>query len=644
MKKKLLIFCVLAMAIMCLFAISVSAATETIDGLVYDLNSNGTARLGKNANQKVVIETLIIPEKVTGSDGREYTVTEIYEGSFRDNTSIKYLSLPPTITYIGGGAFYGCTSLVFVDFNDNQNNINMSNWGVFRNCTSLKAVCLPDNIKTIGDQAFTNCKAMTAVYLPASLEIIKGNKTDGPAFGGQNSANACTELFFTNEKFSVRDENGNFYTPEEFPVPEKPEIYYFPSTVQAITANHNPNNNPVDANGMMLITSNYAMSDCGIQHCPNLNSILVLPEGYIGYSDQASGNATLDENQRGDTLSYGLLPGCGTATNPLTVVFMGKIDRVSFDKRDGNTQYTTYVFANKANTDFTNTLIGTGYRTDSADYRNQAEMYVVFCHANDGEGAKYRIGFTGKAGEAYYPELTTEAVEDGAIHVVSPDKNQIASQPDCDTDMLVNTFCFCGKAINENVEVKGTMLGHEFDLIKGAVEHSIAYENYLAEGVLNIKCARCEELHGTMVKPVISGFKGYSTKIKSDAITIGYTFDFEALSEYERVNKKTLEFGFVFAIKAHLGENAPLDENGNAIEGGKVVKVAVDQSTATGFDLRISGDWDKNVTINGESLQLKSVELVLCGYVFDGTVNYLQEKGSTQNASEITRIAYNQIS
>lgn len=643
MKKKALVFCLIVIAAMCLFAVSVSAATETIDGLVYDLNGNGTARLAKNANQQVVIDKLIIPEKVKSADGREYTVTEVYEGSFRGNTSIRYLSLPPTITFIGGGAFNGCSSLVFVDFNDNPNNINMSSWGIFRECKSLKAVCLPDYVKIVGDQCFTNCKSLTAVYLPANLEIIKGNKTDGPAFGGQNSGNICPDLFFTNEKFSVRDENGEFYIPEEFPVPEKPDIYYFPSTVKAITANHNPNNNPLDENGMIQITSNYAMSDCGIQFCSNLNSILVLPEGYIGYSDQSSGDAKLDENQRGDTLSYGLLPGCGTATNPLTVVFMGKIDRVSFDKRDGNTQYTTYVFANKANTDFTNTLIGTGYRTDNSDYRNQSEMYVVFCHANNGEGAKYKIGFTGKAGEAYYPELTSEIIEDGAIHVVSPDKNQIASQPNCDTDMLVNTFCFCGKAIAENVEIQGTKLGHEFDLLKGASEYSITYENYLADGSLNIKCARCNELHSKTAKPVISSFKGYSTKIKSNAITIGYTFDYEALAEYERVNKKSLEFGFVFAIRANLGDSAPLDENGNKLAEDSVVKLTVDQKSATGFDIKISGNWDNTVTINGKQIALKEVELILCGYVFDGTVNYLQDSGSTKNASSVDSIKYSSI-
>ena len=641
MKKKLLVFCAVVMAIMCLFAISASAA-EVINGITYDLNGNGTARL-TNANQQCGLDVVIIPEKVTGANGTEYTVTEIYEKAFQNNKSIRYVSLPKTITRINSAAFNGCTNLVFIDFNDNQNEVWMQGWGTFRDCSSLKAVCLPDNMKIIGDQAFTNCKALTAVYLPANLEIIKGNKSDGPAFGGQNSGNVCKELFFTSEKFEVRDEKGNFYTAEAFPVPKKPEIYYFPSTVKAITANHNPNNNPMDENGMIVITGNYQLSDCGIQWCSSLNSVLVLPEGYIGYSDQASGSAILDENQRGDTVSYGLLPGCGTQENPITLVFMGRVDRVSFDKKDGNTKYTTYVFANKANTGFENTIIGTGYWTNNSEYGNQDEMYVVFCHANSGEGAKYKIGFKGQEGNIGYPVLTSELQEEATIHMVSPANNQVASQPDCITDMLVNTFCFCGKAIGANVEITGTMLGHEFDLLKGAIEHSIAYENYLADGSLYIKCARCSELHGTTAKPVISSFKGYSTKIKSDAITIGYTFDYDALAEYERVNKKSLEFGFVFEIKAYLGDNAPLDESGEALANGNIVKVTVDANASTSFDFRISGDWDSTVNINGSDIQLKDVELFLCGYIFDGSVNYLQKSGSTTDASKIIQIAYNTV-
>jgi len=197
--------------------------------------------------------------------------------------------------------------------------------------------------------------------------------------------------------------------------------------------------------------------------------------------------------------------------------------------------------------------------------------------------------------------------------------------------------------VKTDVEIFGTNLGHEFDLSKGATEQSITYKNYLENGICSIMCARCEGITGVPVKPVISDFKGYSTKIKSDAITVGYTFDYDALAEYERVNKKSLEFGFVFAIKAYLGDNAPLDESGEALANGNIVKVTVDANASTSFDFRISGDWDSTVNINGSDIQLKDVELFLCGYIFDGSVNYLQKSGSTTDASKIIQIAYNTV-
>ena len=565
MKNKLLFVLIFAVLIACLFVASVSAAEE-IGGLTYDFNSNGTAKL-TNANKTIFMETVIIPEKIVNSQDKEYTVTTVNEGAFRENKSIKYLSLPPTITSIGGGAFYGCTSLVFVDFNDNPNEISMSSWGAFRNCTSLKAVCLPDNMKTIGDQAFTGCSALTAVYLPANVEYIKGNKSawDGPAFGNS------PYMYLVNEKFSVRDENGNFYTENTFVPPQRPDIYYFPPKLRAITGSHNVKSDfTMDENGIVNNNEkgNSPYEDCAFYNLPSINPILVLPESYQGFDDRViSNNNAQYTDHRGDTVADGLFQYCGTKEKPLTVVFMGEIDRVSFS-RIGKSNYTTYVFANPVNTSFEDTVIGTWSDSSNQRYDGQEEMYIVFCNASNGAGEKYKIQFNGADDNAAYPVLSSELCEGESAHIENPRGNVTAFQPDCVTDMLVNTFCFCKKAIRENVPVSNTALGHEFDLSNGATKHSIVYENYISKGVCNIKCARCVELNPESVMPVISGFKGYSTKIGGGSIAIGYCFNYDAINEYEVVNKEQLEFGFVLAIKSQLGDNAPLNIDGKiAVQG-----------------------------------------------------------------------------
>ena len=122
MKKKILLFVAIVAMLVCLFAFSASAAsTETIDGVTYYLN-NGSASV-TNANKSCALETVIIPEVVIGADGKEYTVKTINQQAFKDNKTIKYVSIPATMTKLDAAAFYGCSNLVFVDFNDNQNTI-----------------------------------------------------------------------------------------------------------------------------------------------------------------------------------------------------------------------------------------------------------------------------------------------------------------------------------------------------------------------------------------------------------------------------------------------------------------------------------------------------------------------------------------
>ncbi|MBO5440742.1 MAG: leucine-rich repeat domain-containing protein [Clostridia bacterium] len=631
MKKKLLVFCVLAMAIMCLFAISVSAAsTEAIDGVTYYLN-NGSASV-TNANKSCTLETVIIPETVTGADGTEYTVKEINTQAFQSNTSIKYVSIPATVTKVGQQAFQSCTNLVFVDFNDNANAMSWPGCGVFDNCKSLKAISLPDGLAKIPDQCFRNCAELTAVYLPSSLQWISGNKGDDGA-GFYNNA----KMYFVQDSFDVVDKNGNFYTADTFEAPAKPAIYYFPSGLLYLCGHHNRNSShSMDANGMV---ANTGLDDLAITNCKNLNSILVLPEGFTGFDDVANkGNA----DQRGDTVGSGLIRNCATKENPITVVFMGKIDRVSMDRKSGGTQYMTYVFANEANTDFENTKIGTWYNTSDSGYQNQNEMYVVFCHANNGEGAKYKVSFVGQEGNTVYPVLTSELQDGATIHMVSPANNVLVAEPDCVTDRLTNTFCFCGKAIDVNKAEEGTALGHEFDLEKGATKFNIVYANYLANGTLNIKCARCEECNGSDVDPIISSFKGFSTKEEGSGLTFGYTLDLEAIKEYEAVNGKTLEFGFVVAVQAFLGDNAPLDKDGNAASD-KVIKASItsENYTYTGADFRLTGNWDGTANVNGEEVAVKDIKFYMAGYILDGTSVIYINDGATSDKADA--VSYNQF-
>lgn len=94
---------------------------------------------------------LVIPEKIDFG-GTVFTVGEIAFHAFEDREELREIQLPPSITYIGGAAFSGCTNLT---------NIN-----------------IPDGIEQIGISCFARCKSLRTLSLPASVEKVKSGAFD----------------------------------------------------------------------------------------------------------------------------------------------------------------------------------------------------------------------------------------------------------------------------------------------------------------------------------------------------------------------------------------------------------------------------------------------------------------------------------
>lgn len=618
MKKKLLVLLGLMTVLMCLFAISVNAAVEEHDGIFYDLNSSKLTAAVTNANQKCTLETVIIPDTIIGNDGKEYKVTSVNQTAFQGNKNVKYISLSKNVTWIGAAAFRDVSNLVFFDFNDNQNSISFGGYGVFLSCSSLKAICFPDNITNIPDQFLTNGKSLTAVYLPANVEYIRGNKgaNDGPALG------KCPNMYLVNEKFEVRDENGNFYTAETFVPPARPDIYFMPSSLKCITGSYNSSTAfQMDKNGMV---TNASSEDCAFYGNTNINPVIVMPESYCGFDDRvvSGGNAQITDF-KGDTVSNGLFQGCGTAEKPLTVVFLGKVDRVSMDRKDGGTKYTTYIFANPANTGFEDTKIGTWYNTSDTNYKNQDEMYVIFCHANNGAGAKYKVGFKGSDEDNKYPVLISELQENAVTHMANPNCKPYNCEPDCVKDRMTGVIdCFCGNVFSyESIEV-GTALGHDYDVANGAKDFGIVYLNYMDKGIHTVSCARCDYKDGISVDAL---FEDYGYSVTETAINGKYSMvqcykrNQNAYDAYVAQNEG-FEFGVVVSVVTD-----PLNPANSALIESKQTYI-----TGQGF---IAHDYF-DIGISGIDESSADVKLTFCAFVKDsGEVFYLDGGETVKIAS-----------
>ncbi|MDD6645523.1 MAG: leucine-rich repeat protein [Oscillospiraceae bacterium] len=110
------------------------------------------------------------------------SVTDIGEDAFRDCKSLTSVTIPDSVTFIGKDVFRGCTSLNSVTIGNGVTSIGEY---AFRDCISLTSVTIPDSVKFIGD-AFFDCTSLTSVTIPDSVKFI------GEAFFGCTSLTSVT--------------------------------------------------------------------------------------------------------------------------------------------------------------------------------------------------------------------------------------------------------------------------------------------------------------------------------------------------------------------------------------------------------------------------------------------------------------------
>ncbi|PJI08172.1 MULTISPECIES: leucine-rich repeat protein [Clostridium] len=112
---------------------------------------------------------ITIPSSIDG-----HTVTSIANNAFNGNNTTKYqtltsVTIPDTVTSIGGFAFYYCSSLVSISIPNSVTSIGDS---AFAYCMSLPNITLPTNLSSIGNSTFQDCKAFSSITIPSSVTSI----------------------------------------------------------------------------------------------------------------------------------------------------------------------------------------------------------------------------------------------------------------------------------------------------------------------------------------------------------------------------------------------------------------------------------------------------------------------------------------
>ena len=502
------------------------------------------------------------------------TLTSVGNTMFQNCTALRYISLPNSLSTIGYGMFMGCTSLEYVELSNSAPVKDQ----MFSGCTSLKAISIPEGVTSIEARAFNGCTSLKAVYLPSTLTSIGSNS--GWGFG---AFNGCSNLYFVNEPFEVKDESGNWLG-NSFVTPSEPAVYYMPQALASI--------NGID-----------------FAYCEQINSCLVFPSTFTKIS---ATNGPFINN------------GKNNKKGGITVVFLGKMTEFCYDTQDGRSNNITFVFANAENTG-----IASLTKWYLPQTHKPSNCYAYFCAGK----VSYDLSSFGPSSSGYTASeadfTKTVYTEENQPHFANP-KAAGVTEATCTTNRFLANKCFCG-AVMDKVEEENTALGHSNTIFTG-----LFYENYMEKGYRGYKCDRCGELNKDEKIDALFTCLGYSAPEDGrGGIAIGYTVNNEAITEYEEVTGKTLKYGVFAVLQDRLGNNDVFADDGTVAEG--VINAEITNYEFVAFEIKIVGFTDTQ----------KDIKLAMGAYVSvtDGeTTEYSYMQGGEPNENEkYCFVSYNDI-
>ena len=112
------------------------------------------------------LTSVTIPNSVTSIGGR----------AFSRCTGLTSITIPNSVTYIGDFAFSSCTGLTSVTIGNSVTSIGNA---AFRNCTGLTSITIPNSVTSIGDGTFYECTNLTSVNIPNSVTSIGNYAFEG---------------------------------------------------------------------------------------------------------------------------------------------------------------------------------------------------------------------------------------------------------------------------------------------------------------------------------------------------------------------------------------------------------------------------------------------------------------------------------
>lgn len=108
------------------------------------------------------------------------TTKGISGGAFMGCSSLVYIEIPDNISYIGEQAFCGCNNLINIRLPESLVKIDAD---TFVGCSNLNDINIPYSVSSIGNRAFMGCSNLERIVIPNSVKYI-----------GEDAFNSCERL------------------------------------------------------------------------------------------------------------------------------------------------------------------------------------------------------------------------------------------------------------------------------------------------------------------------------------------------------------------------------------------------------------------------------------------------------------------
>ena len=231
---------------------------------------------------------------------------------------------------------------------------------------------------------------------------------------------------------------------------------------------------------------------------------------------------------------------------------------------------------------------------------------IAFAKQGTNSGAFY---FPVTTGRAPYEKLTT-------IILSHPNNAKYVTEGSIFNDFTadgVNILFNDSDGLDDYVTAR-----HDFTVFGG-----VSYVRFNEAGTKTMICSVCGAQSYESISPLFTCL-GYSAPESGEgSLTIAFTVDKKAISEYEELAGKTVKYGVFAVSQGNLGANDIFNVNGEAASG--VINADITYNTCAVFELKITGFTD----------EYKDIKLAMGAYVAVGDgenveYSYMQANAPTQ--------------